>query len=385
MPELRRHVDQVASGTKSVLIICQLDGYANGVRPRAIERFLRERGYEVRVADTYSLSRASATMGSLVRKLPRPGLRRLALYAVEAAGLLFTRRWRFARRKLSYYIFVSSYRLRRSILGSALSLDEFDLVICEHPHDAGVLTVNTSARTLYDCHTPYADELYFEGVITKRQHQKLRRLESELFLSVDALSFGWESYARYVIEYYGVAGTNLRQLNWGCTPAARRARFADPPRVVYLGSLSSQFIDLRLLSRLARLYPHIDVYGGPPPDASLSLNYLGWAPPTILVDYQLGLITCTQDQLRRDGFSAKHLDYLAYGLPVLVPAWRRHLDLLRGSVAYDESTFASLIDALSNEREWQRVSDEAYAQAKRLTWDETLRPLETLLSAESPG
>jgi hypothetical protein len=253
------------------------------------------------------------------------------------------------------------------------------LVICEIPHDAGILTVPTSARTLYDCPTPWADELYFEDRLTDRQHRKLRRLEIELFESVTRLAFHWESYARYAIERYGIDGRNLITLNWGCAPSAQRAQFSDPPRVVYLGSLGSKFIDLPLLSRLTKLYPHIDVYGGPPPDPALGLNFLGYAPPTVLGQYQLGLITCTKDELRREGFSAKHLQYLAYGLPVLVPAWRRHMDLLRGSVAYDEHTFSAVIGALSKQDEWQRVSDEAYAQAERLTWDETLRPLDAFL------
>jgi hypothetical protein len=143
--------------------------------------------------------------------------------------------------------------------------------------------------------------------------------------------------------------------------------------------LSSRFIDIPLLSRLAKLYPHIDVYGAPPPDPALGLNYLGYASPTVLQEYQLGLITCTQDELRRNGFSAKHLEYLAHGLPVLVPKWRSHLDLLRGSIPYDELTFSAVVNALSDEHEWRRVSDEAYAQAQRLSWDETLRPLERLL------
>jgi hypothetical protein len=150
--------------------------------------------------------------------------------------------------------------------------------------------------------------------------------------------------------------------------------------VIYLGSLSSQYINLPLLSRLTKLYPHIDVYGGPPPDPALELNYRGWAPPTILGEYQFGLITCTKDELRRDGFSAKHLDYIAYGLPVLVPAWRRHLDLLRGSLPYEEETFVSLIEELSTEERWQQASDEAYRQAEALTWDKTLSPLQAFLS-----
>ena len=80
-------------------------------------------------------------------------------------------------------------RIRRSILGSLLPLDEFDLVICEMPHDAEVLTVPTSAR---NGSTAY--ELYFEGRLTDRQHERLRRREAALFQTVDALAFWWETY-----------------------------------------------------------------------------------------------------------------------------------------------------------------------------------------------
>ena len=357
-----------------VLLVAQLDGFANGVKPAAVAQFLRDQGADVEVVDTYYLSRASTHAGSPATKLPRPGLRRLAIYAVEAAGV-FTRRRAFTRRRLSYYVVLADYRLRRSLLASRLPLDEFDLVICEHPQDAGLLTADTSARTFYDCPNPWADELYYEGRLTERQRQKLRRLETSLFEHVDGLSFSWESYARYAAKHYGISGRNLKQLNWGCTPSEQRAAFAKPPRVAYIGSLSSKFIDLQLLARLSRLYPHIDVYGGPRPDPALGLNYLGWASPTVLQSYQFGLITCTKDEIRRDGFSAKHLDYISYGLPVLAPAWRRHLDLLRGSVPYEEETFVAEIEALSDESAWRAKSDEAYAQAERLTWNKTLSPL----------
>ena len=361
-----------------VLLVAQLDGFANGVKPAAVEQFLRDQGADVDVVDTYFLSRASTRAGSPATKLPRPGLRRLAIYAVEAAGV-FTRRLPSTRRRLSYYVVLADYRLRRSLLASRLPLDEYDLVVCEHPQDAGLLSVETSAQTFYDCPNPWADELYYEGRLTERQRHKLRRLETALFEHVDGLSFSWESYARYAAKHYGISGRNLKQLNWGCTPSKERAAFASPPRVVYIGSLSSRFIDLPLLGRLSALYPHIDVYGGPPPDPALGINYRGWAPPTVLRDYQFGLITCTKDEIRRDGFSAKHLDYISYGLPVLVPAWRRHLDLLRGSVTYEEETFVARIEALSDETAWRAQSDEAYAQAERLTWDKTLSPLLELL------
>jgi hypothetical protein len=351
---------------KRVLIICQLDQYANGVRPVEIQRFLQRCGHEVRLVDTYFLSKTRSAAA-------------FALLAVGVAWSFIINRSKFGRHYLSYYVLVANVRLRRRILRSLVRLDEFDLIICETSLDAGVLTVPTSARTLLDSPTPWADEMFFERQLTKRQHAKLRRLETDIFESVDFLAFHWETYARYAADHYGITGRNLITLNWGCTPAAKRAEFSGSPRIVYLGSLSSMFIDLPLLSRLTELYPHIDVYGGPPPNPALGLNYLGYASQTVLQQYQLGLITCTQDQLRRNGFSAKHPEYLAYGLPVLVPAWRRHLELLQGSVPYDEQTFLAAIDTLSDEDEWRRVSDEAYAQAERLAWNKTLRPLESLL------
>jgi hypothetical protein len=351
---------------KRVLIVCQLDGYANGVRPVEIERFLRKSGCDVRLVDTYFLTKMSGALGWM-------------LLAVGAAWAYVLRHWAFGQRYLSYYVLVADYHLRRRILRASLDLDAFDLVICETPFDAGVLTVPTSAKTLYDCPTPWADEMHFERRLTERQHRKLRRLEVELYAGVDYLAFHWESYARYAIEHYGIDGRNLITLNWGCTPSHERAEFRSPPRVVYLGALWQRAVDLPLLSRLTELYPHIDVYGGPPPDPALGLNYLGHAPTSVLRDYQLGLITSTQDELRLHGFSAKHPQYLAYGLPVLVPASRRNLDLLRGSVPYEEETFLAVIDALSHEARWRRTSDEAYAQAQRLAWDETLRPLERVL------
>lgn len=353
-----------------VLIVCQLDGYANGVRPLEIERFLRAHGHDVRLLNTYFLSKTSGPLG-------------FAHLAVGAAWRYLLRHWKFARRRLSYHVLVADYRLRRRILSSAVTLDDFDLVICETPFDAGLLTVPTSARTLYDCPTPWADEMYFEGRLSDRQRRNLRRLETRIFTSVDHLAFHWESYARYVVEHYGIDGKNIVTLNWGCIPSSKRAGFRRPPRIVYLGSLAQRAIDLPLLARLTNLYPHIDVYGGPPPDPSLGLNYLGYAPPSVLEQYQLGIITSTRDELRLYGFSAKHPQYLAFGLPVLVPASRRYLHLLRGSVPYEEETFLGVIDSLSNEEQWRRTSDEAYAQAQELAWHKTLRPLETLLREPS--
>jgi hypothetical protein len=372
----------VAGARKRVLIIGQLDGFANGQKPAEIERFLRSRGHAVEIANTYYLGRASSDPNSILRKLPAPTPMALALYLVQLATRLFTRRWKFGRRHLTYYLARADLRLRKSFLGRSLSLDEFDMVIGEHPNESELMTAETSARVLYDCVTPWADELYFEGRLTDRQREKMRRHEAWILDSVDHLSFGWQTYGTYSVKHYGIRGDNFVQLDWGCTPIRNPVEFRHPPRVVFMSSMSSRFINLPLLSRLAKLYP-IDVYGGPPPDPELGLNYLGWAPPSVLGDYQIALITCSTDELRRDGFSAKNMTYVSYGLPVLIPAWRRHMELIKGCVPYEEDTFTAAIDRLSDPEVWQRVSDEAYAQAEELSWERTLAPLERALEDPS--
>jgi hypothetical protein len=374
-------MDAAVPAAARIVVVCQLDGFANGMKPGEIARFLRARGHDVQLVDTYRLSRASADPARRVlSRLPGPRPLLWGLYGVEAAGVLARRIG--GRSFLSYSLLTADFRLRRRILRSTLSLEGVDLLICETPHDAGVLLDAGTALRLYDCPTPWADELLYEGRLSRRQHARLRELETRLFETVDRLSFHWESYARYAVEHYGISGDNLLTLNWGCEPKAGRAAPATPARVVYLGSLSSRFIDLPLLGRLTQAYPDLDVYGGPAPDPALGLRYRGYADPALLREYQFGVITCTADPLRRDGFSAKHLEYISYGLPVLVPSWRRNIPPIGGSLPYDEDTFAAVVARHSEPDAWQRASDEAYAQAEQLTWDRTLAPLETLLTDE---
>jgi hypothetical protein len=362
---------------KRVLIVGELDGYANGQKPVEIANYLGRRGHDVRLANAYYLGRLSDRKGSLGSKLPAPAPRKLALYLVQLAEF-GVRRWPWARRRLSYPLIRADLHLRRKILAGELPLDEVDLIVGEHPADSELVLEPKRARMLYDCMTPWADELLYEGRLTQRQHRRLRAREARVMEAADLLSYSWETYAPYSVTNYGISGRNFCQLNWGCTRSPERARFRSPPRIVMMSSLSSNFINVPLLARLSKLYP-IDVYGGPPPDPALGINYLGWAPPSVLLDYQIGLITISTDALRCDGFSAKNVEYVARGLPVLVPAWRRNTHLIRGSIPYTEETFLRVVESLHDEREWQKLSDAAYAQAEALAWDRVLAPLDAAL------
>ena len=62
-----------------VLIVGELDSFANGQKPREIEHYLRSQGHEVETADTYYLGRASGNPDSILRKLPAPRPRTMLL------------------------------------------------------------------------------------------------------------------------------------------------------------------------------------------------------------------------------------------------------------------------------------------------------------------
>jgi hypothetical protein len=365
-------------GARRVLILGQLDGFANGKWPLAALRFLESCGHDPEIIDTYHLSRAGSS--GLRRRVPGMAPAQWLLFAVEACLSLLARAGGPLRRCLSYPLLTAELRMRGSLLRRHLSLAGVDLLICETPHDSGVLA-SCPVRTLYHCPTPWADELRLEGRLTARQHREMRGREGALFESADHLAFHWHTYAQYAVREYGISGRNLLVLDWGCESVDRRASYADPPRVVYMGSLSSWFIDLPLLARLSRLVD-IDVYGGPLPDPQYGLRFRGWAPPDVLAEYQFGLITCTDDPLRRSGFSAKHLQYFSYGLPVLLPRWREDPVLAAGSVAYDEASFVEVLARASTPDAWSTLSDTAVAQARRLSWDNSLDPLDRLLRGE---
>ena len=101
-----------------------------------------------------------------------------------------------------------------------------------------------------------------------------------------------------------------------------------------MGYLKGYWNNIPLLARLSQKY-EIDVYGGPKPPKKYGLNYRGYTPNTdILAEYQFGLITITDDPLRRSSFSSKHLEYMNYGLPVLTPDWRKDPNLDDFSIYY---------------------------------------------------
>jgi glucuronate isomerase len=118
------------------------------------------------------------------------------------------------------------------------------------------------------------------------------------------------------------------------------------------------------------------------PRGRRALRYLGYAPTLdVLADYQIGLVTISDDPLRRLSFSSKQLEYFSYGLPVLVPAWRPDELLAAGTVLYTEETFLNQVKILGDSEVWQATSSRALEVAQRFSWDAALQPLTALLGS----
>jgi hypothetical protein len=217
--------------------------------------------------------------------------------------------------------------------------------------------------------------------------------EMAVMRAADAILSPYDLLSQCMVEAVG-AGADLAgrlvTVPLGCDPAARHARFASSPRIVYAGSYH-YIQDPYLLASLTRLSPFpIACYGPTNPNRRFlpaRLDYRGYAQSVdFLADYQFGLITLSRDRLREFSPATKLPYYLAHGLPVLFPAWMReghgYSDC---AIPYDESSFAAQVRAASEPSRWRALSEAALRRAARLTWAEALRPLAELLEAHQNG
>jgi hypothetical protein len=367
----------------NILMIASLDGFANSVWAAKIQQYIARKGYKVDVLDTLYLGRFASQKGKFATKLPQPHLYELLLYMLEITYYFFLPKFLPNYRKHCGYFFISSImKVRSKIISKIIRSKHYNLIICVSQLDAYVLTrVDKNCRTIFSCPTPFAEELYYGNLLTDSQHKKLMDFETKIYERCTYLSFHWDTYAQYIKKYYHYALDNIVNMNKGTEETASKAEYTMNPKIVYLGKLDGYWINLPLLSKLSKIYP-IDVYGSPAPDPKYELNYKGYATSDILSQYQFGLITITDDKLRREGFSAKHLDYLSYGLPVLIPEWRANAKNLKGTVLFNEDNFLSCIRYYAQKEQWDILHTEALQQAKELRWENTLKALDNILEPQ---
>jgi hypothetical protein len=367
---------------RTAVLIVRSDKFANSVKPRVLEEHLRGLDFDVRSIESASLGRRGASRVSMwLPRLSLPALRLYARHLFQAATRATLWCWNSpGTRYLNGISLLWTMRGRGEYLARKLGPESCDVLICESPFDQAVVLQRVATKQLLDLPCPYAEELLFSNQVSAGSHRRLRALEERCLSASDRASFHWHTYEAYVSEHYR-ASVRWLDCSYGVTPKEIVAKFSPTPRIVFLGSLEGQWINLPMLERLSRRY-QIDVWGGPPPRKGSSLNYLGYAPDLdILADYQVGLVTISDDPLRRMGFSSKQLQYFSYGLPVLVPEWRSDPVLAPATVSYTEDTFLAQVATLGDRAVWETTSARALELASELSWDAALGPLTKYLGS----
>lgn len=367
---------------KKIAIICFLDGFANSVRPKEIKKFLEKRGHHVELINTtklYSLEKQSLPY-RIKATLFIIGVisRFFGLMALlnELHANPFSKRFKAT-------ILIQQMKLRGRYLSRYLNATGFNVILCESSFDAYVVTLPFNGITMYDSPSPWGYELFYSNKFSDSGFEKFRMFEKYIYRKADYLNFHWKTYADFVKKNF-YNGSNFITMNYGINAKQKKhhARFAMPLKIVFLGYLEGHWVNLPLLSKLSKIYP-IDVYGGPKPDDKWGLAYKGYAPSLdILADYQLGLVTITDDNLRKSSFSSKHLDYLSYGLPVLSPQWRTD-DLLDDvTISYTEKTFLQKIKAYEKKHRWNKMHKKSIKKTHAFSWEKTLAPLLKIVASE---
>lgn len=364
---------------KTVAILVALDGHANSVRTEQLTKFLKNHGYQTEIVNTASIFTVFKH-APFYQLLPIFPLIFLTAFISLVNQLYLT--FAVYKKMFAYHTLTLQMKLRAFILHTALKKKNYHAIIVESSYDSYILTKDFGTTiTIYDCPTPWGYELFDMGYFKKSQFAKFKELEKKIYQLTDYVCFHWESYTKF-IQRNLYRRKNLFIMNFGCTPVKKelQAQYSEKPRIIYVGNLGGDWINLPLLSKLSQKYP-IDVYGSPKPDSSLKLNYKGYLKDlSILRNYQFGIITTTKDELRKAGFSAKHTEYLSYGLPVLIPAWRQDKLLDASSIYYDEDNFEEQITLFSNKQNWLAKQKDVLALAKKLEWNNTLQPLLTILN-----
>jgi hypothetical protein len=356
---------------RKAAIVGRQDKFANGVKPKEFRQALEANGYCVDLVDSTGLGRRG-TAGFL-RMLPALGLNESSLYIIEAtreALKILAEVTRLAQiKKLDGLLVELTIGIRGRLLNRKFSPKTYDLIVCESGMDEAMFAFGRIADTqILDLPSPFVDELYYGGHMTPKTHLKLRRRESQHYAAADLLSFHWHTYQSFVQSTF-YDGTNLVGCGYGVRPKALRAHFSDVPRIVFLGGLDGYWINRELLEAVCESYGCIDIWGGPPPRGVLSKYYKGYAPSLdVLASYQAGLVTITDDPLRRASFSSKQLEYASYGLPTLVPEWRNDEVLAGFTVPYNQCNFVERVSALRNEVYWNELSNKALETAASLPW-----------------
>jgi len=265
--------------------------------------------------------------------------------------------------------------LRKAILHRLLIKNRTSLAIIQYPEDMLITSnQNRHYQTLYDSPTLYFRELELAKKFPKATIDTLKALESKVYLNSNFVSFHWYTYFA-LAKNYSFKINNPIRLNWGCQIQSKTAYFNSSPKIIHLGKLNAYWVNPNLLSSISQK-TNLEVFSYEIPNKIFypnSINFKGFIKKeNAIANYQFGLITLSRDDLRSQGFSAKYLLYLSFGLPVLCPEWRQDKLLKSATIYYNEKNINQQIKKYSNKDLWLKKHHAALKISQSLNWNITL-------------
>ncbi len=354
---------------RPITIVNHQDLGANGERLQAFYNFLRHRHYFVQTLNSqFEFEKVTASKKYLI---------------IYGYPLLKYKILKFFHDRLkldqSSKIILQALRLRGNIIHRLLTKNKSSLAILQYPEDMLTVLKKRNYQTLYDSPTIYFRELELSQLYSQTTISVIRNLETQVYKNSDFVSFHWYSFFELAKKYHLKINHPL-VLNWGCSspPQMSKNHKLSPQKIIHLGKLNSYWVNPKLLQHLSQT-ANVDIYSYENPDPQMYpnlKNFQGYLSSLQqLYQYQFGLITLSQDDLRSHGFSAKYPLYLSFGLPVFCPEWRQDNFFKEATIYYNEKNFEKQLKKYSLKENWLKKHHAALKISQYLNWDTTLIPL----------
>jgi hypothetical protein len=286
--------------------------------------------------------------------------------------------YKFSFTKLEPWLFYFGLTFRSNVIKNKLKNLKAKLAILQCSEDFLSGLRPRSYKVILDLPTIYSEEIKLKNAYPQYIIDKIVSLENRAYQQSDRLCFHWYSFLN-LAQKMNKKISHPFVLNWGCDQKRHITNFSNNPKIIYLGNLNSYWINSNLLESVNLNSPiPLKIFSYEKPNPTLytiisNVNYMKSLDK--LSDYQFGLITLINDNLRDNGFSAKYLNYIEHGIPVLCPDWRKDKLLKAASIYYNEQNISKQIKKYNTPKLWIKKHKAALNIAKKLEWNNTLKQL----------
>ena len=357
------------SNHNTVFIVNHLDRSANQERLEAISKFLINNNFSIKTIDS--------------QKLFDQKINHFSGFYISPLYFIYYRLTRFLIYKF-HFMFLSSllYYLKiiykGKLVSQTLKKEHVRICILQSPEDIASCFSNSKINYIYDLPTILSEELKEGKQINQYIYNKIKKLEFKIFQKDIPISFHWYSILNYA-KKINLQPKNGFILNWGCSSQIKTSHYSYSPKIIHIGNINSPWVNQNLLKQI-QTNNQIDIYSYEKPTIENNIKTLGFLKDlSKLNQYQFGLITFSKDQLRKNSFSAKHLTYISYGLPVFCPEWRKDPVLKSATIYYNENNFESQLKKYSQKKYWLPKHQSALKLVEKLSWNQTLKPILSII------